>query len=76
MKTIQMTFQEELLRELDRVVKNLKTTRSALIRDSVRHYLKTLTELQLEEKHRAGYRKRPVKRGEFDVWETEHRWSK
>lgn len=74
MKTIQMTFEEDLLREVDRAVRNLRTTRSALIRDSVRQYLKALTERQLEAKHRAGYRKLPVKRGEFDVWETEHRW--
>jgi metal-responsive CopG/Arc/MetJ family transcriptional regulator len=74
MKTIQMTFNDELLHEVDRAVKNLKTTRSALIRDSVRHYLQGLTERQLEAKHRAGYLKRPVKRGEFDAWETEHKW--
>ena len=74
MKTIQMTFNDDLLKEVDRAVKTLKTTRSALIRDSVRHYLRGLTDRELEAKHREGYLKRPVKRGEFDAWETEHHW--
>ena len=54
MKTIQMTLEDDLLREVDRVVRNLKTTRSALIRDSVRRYLKALAERQLEEKLQRG----------------------
>jgi len=74
MTTIQMTLDETLLKEMDRTVKQLKTSRSALIRDSIRLYLKTLHIRQLEEKHRAGYAKRPVERGEFDVWETEQHW--
>jgi len=52
----------------------MRTTRSALIRDSVRQYLKTLRVRQLEKKHREGYAKRPVKRGEFDVWDSEQKW--
>jgi metal-responsive CopG/Arc/MetJ family transcriptional regulator len=75
MTTIQMTLDENLLKEMDLTVKKLKTTRSALIRDSIRQYLKALNVRQLEEKHRAGYAKHPVKRGEFDVWESEQTWS-
>jgi len=66
MTTIQMTLNKELLEELDRTVKKLRTTRSALIRDSIRQYLKTLKIRQLEARDREGYRKKPVKRGEFD----------
>jgi hypothetical protein len=28
----------------------------------------------LERKHRAGYERKPVKRGEFDAWENEQAW--
>ena len=28
----------------------------------------------LEQKHRAGYQRTPVARGEFSGWETEHAW--
>ena len=74
MTTIQMTLGEDLLKEMDRKVKSLKTTRSALIRDSIRQYLQILNVRQLEAKHREGYAKRPVKRGEFDGWESEQVW--
>ena len=74
MTTIQMTLGEELLRRMDRTVKKLQTTRSAFIRESVQQYLKTLDVKQLEAKHRAGYKRHPVVRGEFDVWESEQSW--
>ena len=74
MTTIQMTLDEQLLKTLDRTVKEMRTTRSALIRESVRLYLKTLHTRDLEARHREGYAKHPVKRGEFDVWEHEQDW--
>ena len=76
MTTIQMTLDKELLKEVDRTVKELKTTRSALIRESLRQYLKTLNLRQIEAKHRDGYAKHPVRRDEFDVWESEQIWGK
>jgi hypothetical protein len=30
--------------------------------------------VKLEEKHRAGYARYPVKPGEFEVWEAEQSW--
>lgn len=69
-----MTLEEELLREVDRVVKTLGTTRSALIRDSLRQYLKTIHMQRLEATHRAGYAKQPVVRAEFDMPESDRRW--
>jgi len=72
--TIQMTLEEELLSEVDRTVKKLGTTRSALIRDSLRQYLKTMHMQQLEATHRAGYAKHPVTRGEFSVPASDRRW--
>lgn len=74
MTTIQMTLEEELLSEVDRTVKALGTTRSALIRDSLRQYLQTLHVQQLEAKHRAGYAKHPKARGEFGVPASDRRW--
>ena len=41
MTTIQMTLDEELLKEVDGAVKHLRTTRSALIRDSISPYSKS-----------------------------------
>ena len=76
MTTIQMTLEEELLKEMDRTVKKLRTTRSALIRESIRQYLKTIHIQQLEAKHRAGYSRQRVIKGEFDVSESDRGWGK
>jgi len=69
-----MTLEEELLREMDQAVKKLRTTRSALIRESIRQYLKIIRTRQLEAKHRAGYAKHWVGREEFDVPESDRGW--
>ena len=74
MTTIQMTLEEELLRKMDHAVKKLRTTRSALIRESIRQYLKIIHTRQLEAKHRAGYAKQRVGREEFDVPESDRGW--
>lgn len=74
MTTIQMTLEESLLKKVDGTVRRLGTTRSALIRDSIRHYLKMLEVRQLEARHREAYKKKPVKPGEFDIWESEQEW--
>src|SRR5262249_749775 len=74
MTTIQMTLEEELLTEMDRTVKRMGTTRSALIRESIRQYLKTLQMQQLEARHRAGYNKRKAGKEEFHVPESDRGW--
>jgi metal-responsive CopG/Arc/MetJ family transcriptional regulator len=74
MTTIQMTLDAPLLKAVDRAVKKLQTTRSALIRESIQLHLKTLETREAEARHRAGYRKHPVARGEFDVWESQQNW--
>lgn len=74
MKTIQMTLDEQLISQVDTVVKRLKTTRSAFTRHALRAALARLREQELEAKHRCGYEKKPVQSGEFDGWEAEQAW--
>lgn len=74
MKTIQMTLDEDLVLRVDRAVKKLETTRSAFTREALREALKRLSTAELERRHRAGYRKAPVRKGEFDDWEREQVW--
>jgi len=74
MKTIQMTLNEELVSSVDRAVKKLRTTRSEFTRQALRAALKELEIREMEERHRAGYKKKPVKRGEFSVWESHQVW--
>ena len=71
MKTIQMTLDEDLVRKVDQVVREIKTTRSEFTRSALRIAIKQFEERQLEEKHRRGYKRHPVKKGEFSLWEKE-----
>ena len=74
MRTIQMTLDESLLNQVDETIKELKITRSAYIRESIQSYLKQTKIKQMEKRHREGYLKQPVQKGEFDIWENEQVW--
>ena len=74
MKTIQMTLDEELLNQVDKTRKNLRKTRSEFIRESLKNMLNELKIKGMEKQHKEGYQKKPVKQGEFDLWEDEQVW--
>ncbi len=74
MRIVQMTLDEELLASVDEAAKKLNTTRSGFTRKALREALDRLTIRELEEKHRRGYERKPVRKGEFDIWEKEQEW--
>jgi len=74
MKTVQMTLDEDLVKAVDDAAKKLGTTRSGFTRDALRSALKELQVKQLESRHREGYKRKPVKPGEFSDWEAEQAW--
>jgi metal-responsive CopG/Arc/MetJ family transcriptional regulator len=74
MRTVQMTLDEDLVKEVDRVAKRLGTTRSAFTREALAAALERLRERELEQRHREGYERHPVASGEFDRWESEQVW--
>ncbi|HBC85898.1 MAG TPA: CopG family transcriptional regulator [Lentisphaeria bacterium] len=74
MRTIQMTLDDDLVKTVDRIAKETRTTRSAFTRDALRLALKHLKSMRLEERHRRGYASKPVSKNEFDVWEKEQSW--
>jgi metal-responsive CopG/Arc/MetJ family transcriptional regulator len=69
-----MTLEASLVREVDRVAKRLGTTRSAFTRRALRETLSRLEVAEQEARHRRGYSSKPVRRGEFDGWESEQAW--
>ena len=75
MRTVQMTLDDELVVAVDRVAKRLRTTRSSFTRDALRAALDRVRVRELEEKHREGYRRKPVKKTEFAIWEREQVWA-
>ena len=74
MRTIQMTLDDDLVKAVDRVSKELRTSRSAFARKALRDALARYSLEQLERKHRRGYERYPVSADEFSVWETEQAW--
>lgn len=69
-----MTLDPGLVQEVDRAATRLGLTRSAFARRAFREALERLRLEKLEQKHRDGYRRKPVCRGEFDRWDAEQSW--
>lgn len=74
MKTIQMTLDDDLVDAVDKLVKKLKTTRSAFARKALREAVKQVNIRSLENKHKRGYDRYPAGKAEFSVWESEQEW--
>ena len=74
MRTIQMTLDDDLVKKVDAIAKELQTTRSAFTRDALREAVQQYNIRCLELKHRQGYAVRPVNEEEFSVWEKEQNW--
>jgi metal-responsive CopG/Arc/MetJ family transcriptional regulator len=74
MKTVQMTLDEDLVKAIDQISKQLHTSRSAFTRMALREALVRYNTNQLERKHRQGYKQQPVSPDEFSMWETEQAW--
>jgi metal-responsive CopG/Arc/MetJ family transcriptional regulator len=74
MRTIQMTLDDDLVKAVDRVSKQLHTSRSAFTRKALREALARYNIEQLERKHRKGYELQPITTDEFSVWENEQAW--
>ena len=74
MRTIQMTLDDDLVKQVDRVSKQLHTNRSAFTRKALREALARYNLKQLERKHRQGYEQHPISTDEFSIWEAEQAW--
>jgi metal-responsive CopG/Arc/MetJ family transcriptional regulator len=74
MKTIQMTLDEDLVKAVDRLSKQLHTSRSAFTLKALRDALSRYNVEQLEQRHKRGYEQTPVGAGDFSVWEEEKAW--
>jgi metal-responsive CopG/Arc/MetJ family transcriptional regulator len=55
LKTVQMTIEDTLLEDVDQLIEELGTTRSAFIRNALQAALKKHRKKLLERKHAEGY---------------------
>ncbi len=74
MRTVQMTLDDELVSEVDNIVKKLKTTRSAFARKALKDAIRQANITMLEKKHKKGYERCPACKTEFSDWESEQEW--
>ena len=74
MRTIQMTLDDDLVETVDKIIRELETSRSAFTRDALRDAVNRFNIRRLEEKHKKGYTLHPVKSEEFGAWEKEQNW--
>jgi len=74
MRTVQMTLDEDLVQTVDKVAKDLHTTRSAFAREALQQAVARVKTRMLEAKHRQGYLRKPAAADEFAVWEKEQTW--
>jgi metal-responsive CopG/Arc/MetJ family transcriptional regulator len=74
MKTVQMTLDDDLVKAVDEIAKQQKTSRSEFTRKALRNALKQFRDEQLEKAHRLGYEQKPIAPKEFDIWEDEQQW--
>lgn len=70
-KPIQVTVDEALFKEVDSASVELGMSRTAFIQEALRQALDRLRMAEQEQRHAAGYARRPVEPGEFDMRETE-----
>ena len=75
MKTVQMTLDEDLVEEVDRVARQMGASRSSFTRDALRTALERQRIRELERRHREGYLRHPVQPGELWDEEDEPDWS-
>lgn len=74
MRTIQMTLDDSLIEAVDKIVKKLKTTRSAFARKALGEAIKQARIEMLEAKHKQGYKRHPSNEPELGGWESEQKW--
>lgn len=75
MKKIHLTLDDDLIREVDVIVKKMETSRSEFTRMALQDAIHKIKERELEKKHKEGYKKYPVTKNEFGVWENEQSWA-
>jgi len=74
MRVVQITLEPELLGAVDRTARQRRTTRSALVREALRRFLLELGTRAREAADREGYGRKPVRPGEFDVFDAVTAW--
>lgn len=74
MERISVGVDTKLLRAVDGRVRDLRISRSSLVREALREYFKTMDGREKEEREREAYRRWPQSDDEIRLWVDEAVW--
>jgi metal-responsive CopG/Arc/MetJ family transcriptional regulator len=74
MKNAQISFDEKLLREIDRVAASSRKTRSAIVREAVKVWLNQKQIRDFEERWIAKLRENPQDATDSEAWANAESW--
>lgn len=74
MKAIQISFDEDLLEELDETEEVKREGRSAVLRRAVEEYLERRRKRSIAEQYRRAYGEKGGLGEEFEGWEDQGQW--
>ena len=74
MKAIQVSFDEELLRQLDSTEEARRDGRSAVLRRATAEYLQRRARTEIAARYRKAYGEGEGLGDEFESWEDQGRW--
>jgi metal-responsive CopG/Arc/MetJ family transcriptional regulator len=74
MKNAQISFDEKLLREIDRAAASSRKTRSAIVREAVKEWLNQKQIRDFEEQWIAKLRENPPDVTDSEAWANADRW--
>ncbi|MBF6595653.1 MAG: ribbon-helix-helix protein, CopG family [Thermaceae bacterium] len=74
MKTIQMTIDDKLLEDVDKLTAQLETTRSAFVRSALQAAIKKHRIREAERKYIESYTKQPQQPEEYEIDEVARDW--
>jgi metal-responsive CopG/Arc/MetJ family transcriptional regulator len=74
MERISVVVDTKLLRAVDRFARSQRMSRSAMVREALREYLRRLDQRRKKEHDREGYRRCPQSEEEIRLWEGKAMW--
>lgn len=75
MKNVQISFEETLLEEVDRFASSNSVTRSEVVREALRNWLKEKNIKQFEDQWIRGLKQNPDDAGTAETWIKAQSWS-
>lgn len=75
MTAVLTRYENSLLKAIDRAAKAHGKTRTQFLREAAEEYVQKARVAELVRQDREGYRRKPIKSGEFGKWEKEQVWA-